>query len=310
MRAARTLILPGLLALAGCAGVGERIDAVAFPEKDVFPESITANATGDLFVGSAANGSIYRVGPGEQQARVWVPAAASGIAEMLGVFADETSNTLYACSIGMNAPPERADALSALHAFTLDTGQEKAKYPLPGGAKAICNDIATDTAGNAYVSETMGGRILVLRKGGAALEEWLAEPRLAGVNGIAVGTDGALYVDSMMSGKLMRIAIARDGPGAVTELALQRPLDRPDGLRALGGNRFLLAENSGRLSLVTVSGDTAAVEPLANGEGWSSAVFARGRYWAVNPKAEYRMDPSLKGKDPGAFRVDAIDPPE
>ncbi|MBO9604219.1 MAG: SMP-30/gluconolactonase/LRE family protein [Novosphingobium sp.] len=299
------------LALAACAADARAPGELFFPERDVFPESITADASGALFAGSAANGSIYRVKPGESTASVWIPGSKSGIAETLGVFADDASGTLYACSIGLGAPPDKADALSALYAFDLSTGEVKARYALPGGAKAVCNDIATDGAGNAYVSDIANGRVLLLRKGATTLEEWLADPVLAGVNGVAVGNDGALYVDTMASGKLFRIAIANGHAGTPEAIATPRPLERPDGLRALGRGRFLLAENGGHLSLLTVFSDAKTqLVPLAEGAGWSSAAFAGGRYWAVNSKAEYRMDPAFAGKDPNPFRIDAIDPPE
>ncbi|PQA87659.1 Vgb family protein [Hyphococcus luteus] len=308
-RLPRPLGVLALLALSACSGKVADIDRIAFENPDVFPESITSNADGDLYIGSAGDGSVYRVQRGEEVATVWISSEESGAMELLGVFADENSSTLYACSIAAGAPPEGADALSALYAFNLSTGATKAKYPLPGGAKALCNDIAVGASGTVYVSETMNGRVLRLTSGGAKLEVWAADERLRGVNGIAVGSDGALYMNTFTSGKFFRIPVQTDGAaGAISELAPSSPLNRPDGLRALGDMKFLQAEAGGRISEVEISSDQAIITPLKTGQGWSGVTSANGRIWAVNPKAEYRMDPSMADKDPNPFFIDAIDP--
>ena len=275
----------------------------------VFPESLTATATGDLIIGSSAKGTIYRARPGEAKATVWIDPKSSGMAAVLGVFADERSHTLFACSAAFGAPPDKADALSALRAFDLDTGAPKGAYPMPGAAKALCNDIAIAKDGSAYVSETMGGRVLRLKPGAASLDEWVKDPRLAGVDGIAMGGDGALYVNTVTTDRMFRIAIGPDGSaGAITELQPSLKLGGPDGLRAIGGLRFLQAENRvGRISVVEVSGDQAKVTLLKTGEpGLTSAAIARGQIWAINAKFAYRSDPALKGKDPNPFTVEAL----
>ncbi len=305
----RPLCALALLALSSCSEKAAEIDRIAFENPDAFPESITSNADGALFIGSAGDGSVYRANPGDALATVWISQAQSGVGALLGVFTDEASKTLYACSIAAGAPPEDADALSALYAFDLNTGATKAKYPLPDGAKALCNDIAVGASGAVYVSETMNGRVLRLAPGGEQLEVWAADERLGGVNGIAAGSDGALYVNTFMSGKFFRIPVEADGAaGALSELTPSSPLNRPDGLRAIGGMKFLQAEAGGRICEIEISGDQAIVTPLKTGQGWSGVTRAKGRIWAVNPKAEYRMDPSLAGQDPNPFFIDAIDP--
>lgn len=300
--------------MSACApAVSEAVDAdrIAFADPDVFPESITSTSDGTLFVSSAGTGNLYRVAPGEDVATVWVPFKESGIEEMLGVYADEPSGTLYACSIGVNALPPQRDELSALYAFDIASGNVKAKYPLPGGAASLCNDIAVSEDGTIYVSDTSGGRILILWRGSDRIDVWLSDDRLATINGIAIGQDGAVHVDTMMSGKLFRIDVLDNGePAELAELRPSLPLDRPDGLRAAGDGTFLLAEAGGRISHVTVVGSQAELTPIATGNGWSSVARAEGRLWAVNPKAEYKMDPNLADEDPNPFFIEAVDEPE
>jgi hypothetical protein len=283
---------------------------ILIDDTGVFPESLTATAKGEIIVGSSAKGAIYKAAPGAAKAGVWIDPKASGMAAVLGVFADDKSRTLYACSVAFGAPHDKADALSALRTFDLDTGVAKAAYPMPGGGKALCNDIAIDRSGAAYVSETLGGRVLKLAKGASALAEWVKDPQLAGVDGIAIGGDGAVYLNSVQSGRMFRIGVAPDGTaGPITELAPSLKLTSPDGLRSLGGLRFLQAENSGvgRIEVVTVSGDKAEITPLKSGEaGLTSAAVVKGQVWAVNAKFAYRRDPALKDKDPNPFTVEPV----
>jgi hypothetical protein len=275
----------------------------------VFPESLTATAAGDIIIGSSAKGTIYRARPGEAKASVWIDPKASGMTGVLGVLADDASGTLYVCSVAINGPPDKADGLSALRAFDLKSGTPKGAWPMPGGAKSLCNDIAVARDGTVYVSETLGGRVLQLKRGAQALSEWVRDPKLAGVDGIAVGGADAVYVNTVTSNRMFRITVAADGSaGAIGELQPSLKLEGPDGLRSLGGRRFLQAENrTGRVAVIEVSGDQATVTPVSTGEpGLTSAALVHGMVWAVNAKFAYRQDPAFKDKDPNPFLVEPI----
>jgi hypothetical protein len=154
--------------LAGIAAANPAVAApanrIVFQDKDVFPESLTATAAGDILIGSFGNGAIYRARKGEHVAKVWISPQTSGMISVLGVLADESTGTLYACSTALTAPPETADKLSALRTFDLKTGAPKGNYPMPGGGRAICNDIAIGKDGAAYVSETRDGGIMRLAR--------------------------------------------------------------------------------------------------------------------------------------------------
>ena len=282
---------------------------VTIDDKGVFPESMTATASGDLIVGSSAKGGVYRAKAGASKAELWIDPKTSGMSGLLGVFADDKTHTLYVCSAALGAPPGQGDALSALRTFDLNTGAAKAAYPMPGGAKALCNDIAIAKNGAVYVSETIGGQVLVLKKGAPALAVWAKDAKLGFVDGIAIGGDGAVYVNTVTTGHMYRIPIGADGTaGEITELTPSVKLGGPDGLRSIGGLRFLQAENQvGRISLVTVSGTTATVTPLKEGEpGVTAMALAHDQVWAINAKMAYRRDPALKDKDPNPFLIEPV----
>jgi sugar lactone lactonase YvrE len=317
MKTIRTWLLAAAMGLGAQAASVVAAQAAAgdvlVADARVFPESITSTKAGDLIFGSMGKGGVYRAKAGESAATLWIAPEVSGITFMAGVFADDASDTLYACSGANGAPPEQAARKSAVRTFDLTSGAAKASYPMPYGAKSFCNDFALDRAGNLYVTDTVGGAIHRLKKGGTALEEWIKDPRLAGADGVAVGGDGAVYVNSVFSSKLFRVAVNADGSaGAVTELTPSMTMNQPDGLRALGGLRFLQAEGgTGRIDLVVISGDTATITPIKQNEpGLTAMTVARGKVWALNGKLNYMRDKTLQGQDPGPVGAEAVDLPK
>lgn len=311
MRSAAGLAGAGCLAMASAAAAATGGPIEIKDTGGIFPESVTSNARGDLFVGSSGKGTIYRARRGERRATAWISPDASGMAAVLGVLAVDRTNTLYACSIAGAAPPEKAAALSQLRAFDLKTGAAKAAYPMPGGGAALCNDIAGAGDGTAYVSETRGGQVLRLKPGATALEVWVKDPSLAGVDGIAMGADGAVVVNTVSTGRMFRIPVGADGAaGAIVELKPSAKLEGPDGLRSLGGDRFLQAEGrGGRVSEVVLVGDKALVLPLKTGvPGVTAMTMAGGQVWYIIAKFNYRSDPALKGKDPNPFLAEPAGP--
>ena len=65
--------------------------------------------------------------------------------------------------------------------------------------------------GTVYATESFANRVHRLRPGAAALDVWITDPQLGAVDGIALLADGAVYVNTFMSGKLFRIPVDPDG---------------------------------------------------------------------------------------------------
>jgi sugar lactone lactonase YvrE len=278
---------------------------ITLPGTRIFPESITSTKDGTLYYGSLGNGNVMRIPKGTTTAEEFIKPGAAGLANVLGILADEKAKTMWVCSPNLDG---KGDPTS-LKAFDLKTGAPKGSYPLPGGAMAFCNDIAVGADGTAYIADTRLNSILMLKKGGKALEVVATDAKLAGADGLAFGSKTQLVVNSVSSGKLFRLDLDAAGKStAITELTLSRPLERPDGLRALGNNRFLQAENGGKLAVVTVSGNAAQIQTLKEGLDNTPAVtVARGMYWIVEGKLNVRNDPK---KDPGTFKMFGVPIPK
>ncbi len=299
-------ILPAASAFAAPA-----VTEITLPGTLVYPESITSTTDGTLIVGSLGHGNVMRIAPGKATAEEWIKPGTGGLNQVLGVFADEKGKTLWVCSNNL----EQKGEATSVKAFDLKSGAIKGTYPLPGQGP-LCNDIAVAEDGTAYVTDTVQGSVLMLKPGGKSLEIAAKDPLLAGADGLAFGSDNKiLYVNSVSAGKLLRLDLAPDGKSkSVTELKLSRALDRPDGMRAIGKNRLLLAENSGKMDIVTFQGSgpqTAVIKTIKEGlESTPGVTATRGLAWIVEGKLNYRNDANMKGKDPGMFKMYAVPLPK
>jgi streptogramin lyase len=84
--------------------------------------------------------------------------------------------------------------------------------PLPG-AHAFCNDIAVDARGAIYVTDSAGPNVLRLSAGASTFEVFATSTQFSppeggiGLDGIAVGHDGNLYVTTYTAGGLFRVDV-------------------------------------------------------------------------------------------------------
>jgi len=243
----------------------------------VSPENLTSSRDGAVFFGSTAKGTIYRAAPGASQAEPWILASSSGLTNVLGLLADDRSNTLWVCQNVTGGRGTPVAGQTALRSFDLKSGNARATYPFPPNA-GICNDIAVGADGTAYVTESFRGRVHRLRPGAAALEVWVTDSaNFNAVDGVAVLSDGSVYVNDFFSGKLFRIRVSADGSaGSVTPLQASMPSARSDGLRSVGRETLVQAEGQGRLSEIQVTGDRATVRVLQDGLTGATGVTVIG----------------------------------
>jgi hypothetical protein len=237
----------------------------------------------------------------------WIKPGTGGLNQILGVYADQKGKTLWVCS---NNLANKGGPTAAM-AFDLKTGAAKGTYVLPGDG-TLCNDIAVASNGTVYFTDTRQGSVDMLKPGAKTLEIAAKDPLLAGADGLAFGEKAILYVNSVTAGKLLRVDLGPDGKSkSVAELKLSQPLDRPDGMRAIGKNRLLLAENSGKMDIVTIEGRNATVKTIKEGLVMTPAVtLTRGMAWIVEGKLPYMNDAAYKDKDPGLFKLYAVPLPK
>ena len=280
---------------------------IVIDDTHVFPESLTSTADGSVIIGSLDHGTVYRAAAGAAKATPWIAAGSNSLGRTLGVFANESANTLWVCTNDVDPKSTAAE----LKAFDLKTAAAKGDYPFPGGG--FCNDIEVARGGTLYVTDTKGGRILTLKPGGTALAVWAADPKWVGIDGIALLPTGAVLFNNVRENQLVRVDLKPDGTaGAATQLTLSQPIDGPDGMRAMRDGRIILAENrAGKIDIVNVAGDAATIRTIKDGFKFTpTAVTVVGdTAWVLEAKFAYRNDPALKDKDPGPFGATAVSLP-
>ena len=279
---------------------------IALPGDRAFPESITATRAGIIYVGSLGAGGVARVLPGST-AKPWIEPGAFGTASILGVLADEKSNTLWLCSNDMSSLGVRipgGGSGSFLKGFDLKSGAGKVSAALPN-KPALCNDMAIGVDGSVYVTNSLTPEILRLPPDGEQLEVWFTDPELqppapdTGLDGLAFGADGNLYVDRYQPGDLFRIKVVNGKPSGLRRLHTSRPLVLTDGLRRVHGNEFLLVEGGGRVDLIVIHGDEVTVRTLRDGFDVPTGVAPIGHVaWVSEGQLSLLFDPSKKGQRP------------
>jgi sugar lactone lactonase YvrE len=302
-----TVVIAGVVSIFAAQPVTE----ITLPGARLFTESITSTKDGTLIVGSLGKGNVSRIAPGTATVTEWIKPGTGGLNAVYGVYADEKFKTLWVCSDHYDDGTGDAPAVKS---FDLSTGAPKASYPLPGDGP-FCNDIAVATDGTAYITDTAQASVVMLKPCAKDLVIAAKDPLLAGADGLAFGEKTVLYVNSVTTGKLLRVNLGPDGKStSVTELKLSKALTRPDGMRAIGKDRLLLAENSGNMDIVTFSGpggQDAEIKTIKDGLESTPAVTAtRGMAWIAEGKLNYRSDPELQGKDPGTFKIYAVPLPK
>jgi hypothetical protein len=290
--------------------------SISIPGLRAFPESLTSTIDGTLFIGRLGDGGIVRANSRTGEVSALVVPGASGSRSITGVFADEASNTLWACSNDLSALGGTSiggDHGSALKGFDLRTGASKRSVPLPG-PQAFCNDIAIDARGAVYVTDSAAPNVLRLPSDGTTFEVFASDPQFlppkpgsAGLDGIAFGGDGNLYVTTYAAGGFFRITIDRGRASRVTKLQGTH-LTLPDGLRPLGQKSFLLVEGAGSLDRVDVEGDGFTAAPIRSGFRTPTSVTrVDSTAWVSEGQLSFFFDHSRNGGSPSLpFRIYAV----
>lgn len=270
----------------------------------IFPESITSTSDGTLIVGSSANGIIYRLTPGNKRAVPWIYPAITkeaGGPSLFGVLADEGRDTIWACHVyGQAGQGKTAIARYSHSGAKLLSSHE---FDGPG----LCNDIALDETGIVYATDMTNGRIMRLTRDGT-VQQWIKDPALAGVDGIIVHPKRGVIANNIRTGKLFQIPVKHNGKaGPLQEIALSRPLEQPDGMRANHDGSLLVVEGTGRLSHVRFGRGIAMVETLQQGLVEPVAVtMAQGKAYVLQGYLSYLFQPEKRTIDPGPAGIYVI----
>ncbi len=289
---------------------------IDLPGDRFFPESVTSDGKGTVYVPSA-QGGVYKVTLSSGKIEPFIKPGTFGSASVFGVLADPAHKMLWTCNndlSGVGIAIAGADKGSSVKGFDLKSGKGKVSLALPSGG--FCNDITVAKDGTLYVADSNRSQILRWKSGGA-LADWFFDAKLAdpahdngGLDGIVIDPDGNLIVNNWRLNRLARVRIAADGsPAGATVIQTSRPLEVPDGMRIIdtsaGGLRLAAAEGSGKVSIITIQGDKADVKTIAEGFPSAAGVTVEGKtVWHVPGLLSYVFNPQMRTqKPPLPFRL-------
>jgi hypothetical protein len=314
LRQKRSLFLGVALIATGSLVHAAAPGEIVIPGERIFPESLTSTSDGTVIIGSIGTQQIFKVKPGKASAETWIKRGTDGIRGIFGVFADNKSGILYACS--NTWPPAAGAPPATLYSFDLNSGAPKGHYPFPTSG-ALCNDIAIGSDGTVYATDTNNMEIVSLAKDAKALTVWAGHgdlgPRGGLLDGIAI-LGHRVLAGTLATSKLFSIPIQSDGSaGKVTEVKLDRGIQRPDGIRSFGPDTLLVVEGGGGggLSKVKLTGDTGTATELKHGypDGPVAVTVVATTAYVLEGQLGILMRPpgSAPAPDPKPFRATAVE---
>ena len=292
---------------------------IALPGERAYPESIAAAPDGTLYLSSLALGGVWRIKPQSTAVEQWIKPGEFSSRSTLGVLVDNRAYLLWVCSNDISSsgiPGPSSVTGSFVKGFDLASGEGKVSAALPGNA-TLCNDMAVGADGSLFVTNSLAPQILRLRPGSSQLEVWLEDPALEqppkgapGLDGIAFGGDGNLYVNNFASGAFFRVEVKDGAPGKITKLIPSRPLKNPDGLRWTEGETFVMAEGGGSIARVIVDGDRLGVETIKDGIAGPTSVAVAGKtLWTSEGQLPHLFQANTTGPPRLPFRIIGVPVP-
>jgi sugar lactone lactonase YvrE len=172
--------------------IGRSETAFTVHEKGLVPEGLAHDPnTQTFFVGSVYRRKIVAVNAAGE-ARDFSHES-DGLWSVMGMKVDASRRLLWGCTAGhkqmANAKPED-DGKTAVFKYDLDSGKLIKKYPVPDdGQKHWLGDLALDSQGNVYASDSLSPAIYVIRPAQGKMELFLAGAPFINPQGIVPTPD-------------------------------------------------------------------------------------------------------------------------
>lgn len=237
-------------------------DLIEVERQGLMPEGIEYDTQGERFLlGSLSGGTIFAV---TDDGTITPFIEDADLHSSVGIEIDEDNHRLLVCNSMAEVFSENSlQGEISLAAYDLETGERlflvdlTALYP---EGRHFANDVAVDTEGNAYVTDTMSPVIYKVTPEGEA-SIFLEDDRFAvspfGLNGIVFHPDGYLLVSEMGAATIYKI-----------------PLDDPASLSEVGLEDFIIADGMvlhPNGDLIAVNGATGEIEALRSEDDFATA---------------------------------------
>jgi sugar lactone lactonase YvrE len=235
----------------------------------LFPEGMQYDATNQAFlVSSITTGNVGRV-KDDNTYTVLAAGQTTGIVSAVGLRLDDArTRVLVAASDATTGSVAKLVSLNRDNGavnFSVDLGALR-----PSASGHFANDIAVDTQGNSYVTDSFAPVIYKVTAQGVA-SVFLDDARLAAVPG-AFGLNGLVFHDDAAGGYLL---VAKTDAGTFFKVPLSNPASfttvATTGLDLRGADGVLLQDDN---TLQVVAGTQGKVYRLTTSNNWTSATLA------------------------------------
>ena len=228
----------------------------AYPLQSTYPEGAAFDlASHSFYVGSLESGSVYAIDVETGVETEVFTETAAGTWFTLGMAVDAAGRKLWVCAADQDSDPYYGE----LWTFDLDTGERTKIVPLTNsGENAWCEDVAVDSAGNAFATDRENPNIYRVGANDTVPSLFATDPELGssfiGQNGIIVlPGDEALIAAVHFPARLNRIEIPS---GVVTPITISG--DFADATIGSGADGMVLVEG---VLYVVFDGELVKVEP-------------------------------------------------
>jgi hypothetical protein len=288
---------------------------IELPANFQYPNGIARASDGTLYVGSITSGQILRITPDGTEA--FFPGNDQVFAATT-LRLDESRGLLWGSSpdfLGTRgANGETVRRPPRVFAIDIRSGDIVHLIPVPEGG--FSNDIALDSAGGVYITDSTLARIYYLAPGTEQLQTWATDERFRaeriGLGGIARRSDGVLVVGHYSNGTLFKVTPQPQGQPTVEVIALERQIENPDGMQFAPDGSLILTEGAmesgnGRLLRINISSsgtEPNPIETLASDLKSPVNLTLAGReIWVTESQIRHRLIPEQAATVPDRFFV-------
>lgn len=289
---------------------------IELPANFQYPNGITHASNGTLYVGSTTSARILRIDPTGKIDTLFTGNADVFAATSLRL--DEPRGILWGSSpdfLGTRSPSgELVRRSPRVFAINTRSGEVLRVIPMPEGG--FSNDLALDSAGGVYITDSTLARIHYLASGTTQLQTWAADERFRaeriGLGGIARRSDGVLIVGHYSNGELFKVTPQPQGQPTVEAIRLERKIENPDGIQFAPDGSLILTEGaveSGngcllRIKVFAPGTDPKPIETLATELKSPVNLTLAGReVWVTESQIRHRLTPGQEAEVPNHFFI-------
>jgi streptogramin lyase len=317
-----------LFFILGCAGAialsshqtlaasARELEPIELPTGFQYPNGIARAEDGTLYVGSVLSGRILRIQPNGSIETLFQ--GSDDIFAVTSLRLDETRGILWGASpdvLGM--PQANGETVSRIHRiFAIDSrsGNVLQVIMMPDGG--FGNDIALNSEGGVYVTDTLRPRIHYLPPGATQLQTWAEDERFRtqqrfGLSGIAHRADGVLFVTLYFDSRLFKLTPNSIGSPTVEEIELPRRIDGSDAIQLADDGSLIMVEGgieSGNGRLLKLRGletnPQPQLETLASSMDLPVNLTIAGQeVWVTESLFRHRLVPGRETEIPDRFFI-------